>query len=72
MIQKLTQILVVDGSEVSRTVVSRILSEEMTHASITTCGSAGEARQLLEEQRFDLITTALMLPDRDGLELSRH
>jgi len=72
MIQKLTQILVVDGSEVSRTVVSRILSEEMTHASITTCGSAEEATRLLEEQRFDLITTALMLPDRDGLELSRH
>ncbi|HKK13352.1 MAG TPA: diguanylate cyclase [Gammaproteobacteria bacterium] len=72
MTRKPTQLLVVDGSEVARTVVSRILEEEMKNATVTTCGSGAEAVQWLEQERFDLITTALMLPDMDGLDLSRR
>lgn len=72
MNEKQIQILVIDGSEVARTVVSRILQEEMSNVGISTCGSAAEATRLLEEEHFDLITTALMLPDRDGLELIRQ
>lgn len=65
------RIMVVDGSEVARTIIARILNEEMPGATIATCGTAAEATERLEEERFDLISTALMLPDRDGLELSR-
>ncbi len=69
---KSTRIMVVDGSEVARTIITRILSEEMRDAVITICGTAKEALTNLEQQQFDLICTALMLPDQDGLELSRY
>jgi two-component system cell cycle response regulator len=72
MSRKLKRILVVDGSEVARTIVARILNEEMPETEITTCGSVQEACAWLERCRFDLITTSLMLPDKDGLELSRY
>ncbi len=66
-----TAILVVDGSEVSRTIISRILTTEMENTQITTCGSGEEALKLLREGHYDLVTTALMLPDMDGLDLTR-
>lgn len=65
-----TKIMIVDGSEVSRTIIARIFSKEMRDASITTCANAQEAMQALEQDHYTLITTALMLPDHDGLELA--
>lgn len=72
MPRKINRILVVDGSEVARTIIVRILNEEMPDTEIATCGTAQEACVRLEDRHYDLITTALMLPDKDGLELSRH
>jgi two-component system cell cycle response regulator len=66
-----TSIMVVDGSEVSRTIIARIINAEMTNTRITTCGSGEEALAHLNTEQFDLITTALMLPDMDGLDLTR-
>jgi len=63
--------MVVDGSEVSRTIISRILKAEMPKTSIITCGSGEEALTHLAIERYDLITTSLMLPDMDGLDLAR-
>jgi len=68
----LNRILVVDGSEVARTIITRILNEEMPDTETTTCGTVQEACAWLERSHFDLITTALMLPDKDGLELCRY
>ncbi|NIP72358.1 MAG: diguanylate cyclase [Gammaproteobacteria bacterium] len=65
-----TGIMVVDGSEVSRTIISRILHAEMDDTRITTSGTGEEALARLKTGRFDLITTALMLPDMDGLDLA--
>ncbi len=72
MASKNRQILVIDGSEVARTIISRILAREMKSSQVTICGSAEEGLRALETRRFDLITTALMLPDCDGLELTRR
>ncbi len=72
MSQKQTSIMVVDGSEVSRTIIGRILKNEMSNVSITSCANASEALSRLNNwERFDLITTSLMLPDMDGLDLCR-
>lgn len=71
MKNKTTSIMVVDGSEVSRTIISRILHSEMENTRIATSGHGHEALAHLNEGRFDLITTALMLPDMDGLDLAR-
>ncbi len=72
MHRKLNRILVVDGSEVARTLIARILNEEIPDTETVACGSVAEADRLLDESGFDLITTALMLPDADGLELCRR
>jgi two-component system, cell cycle response regulator len=71
MKKKPASIMVVDGSEVSRTIISRILNAEMEHTRIATCGSGEDALAYLNADHFDLITTALMLPDMDGLDLTR-
>mgnify|MGYP001815270894 FL=1 len=72
MPRKLNRILVVDSSEVARTIIVRILNEEMPDTELVTCGTVQEACAWLERSHFDLITTALMLPDKDGLELIRY
>jgi two-component system cell cycle response regulator len=72
MPRKPNRILVVDGYEVARTILVRILNEEMPDTEIITTASVQEACAWLERSHFDLITTALMLPDKDGLELSRY
>jgi diguanylate cyclase (GGDEF)-like protein len=72
MPRKLNRILVLDSSEVVRTIIARILNEEMPDTEIVTCGTMQEACAWLERTRFDLITTALMLADKDGLEFSSY
>jgi len=73
MANKQTSIMIVDGSEVSRTIIARILNAEMEDAIITACATAEEAMVHLGNwERFDLITTSLMLPDMDGLDLCRR
>lgn len=65
-------ILVVDGSTLSRELITRRLDEALPGARITAVGTEKEALARLEDERFSLVTTALMLPDADGLELCRH
>ena len=72
MIEKITRILVVDGSSVSRQILSRILKDEMTRVEVDDCKTGAEAIQKLEEKDYDLVTMALMLPDMDGLALCRN
>ncbi len=71
MDEKKTRIIVVDGSSVTRAILTRILQDEVTNAEIVSCASGTEAMELLESSKYDLVSTALMLPDMDGLELSR-
>jgi two-component system cell cycle response regulator len=72
MITKTTRILVVDGSTVSRQILSRILQNEISEVEIDHSHSGKEAIQKLHENNYNLITTALMLPDMDGLALCRN
>lgn len=72
MTAKKTRIIVVDGSSVTRAILTRILQEEITNAEIFPCATGEEALTLLEHSKYDLVSTALMLPDMDGLELSRQ
>lgn len=72
MDEKITRILVVDGSTVSRQILSRILQEEMTNIEVDSCKTGDVVLQKLQKNQYDLITTALLLPDMDGLALCRH
>lgn len=71
MSENKTCILVVDGSSVSREILSRILREELSNTEVISCKSGVEAMGLITEKNIDLVTTALLLADMDGLDLSR-
>ncbi|HEY0179181.1 MAG TPA: response regulator [Dokdonella sp.] len=66
------RVLVVDGSRVARQLIERVLKAELPRAEVVGCGSGAEACVRLDEAVFDLVTTALRLPDMDGVELARH
>jgi CheY-like chemotaxis protein len=66
------RVLVVDGSRVVRQLIERVLKAELPNAVVIGCGSGAEARTYLDQGVIDLVTTALRLPDMDGLELARH
>ncbi|HET9122763.1 MAG TPA: response regulator, partial [Acidiferrobacteraceae bacterium] len=67
------RILVIDGSRVSRKVISRTLSTEIDADSvnIVAAGTAEEALEILRRQRFDLITCSILLPDMYGIDLCK-
>ncbi len=67
--EKTSRIMIVDRSEVARSIISHILQKEMNNTYIVTCGSTEEAMEHLQREKFDLITTSLLLPGLDGLDL---
>ena len=66
------RILVVDGSKVVRMMIAQVLREELPGVDVVGCGSGAEARTALHEGTIDLVTTALRLPDMDGMELAHY
>lgn len=67
------KILVVDGSRVSRSMVSATLAAQAKteRVHITTAASASEALARLSGEKFDLVTSSLQLPDMHGIDLCR-
>lgn len=66
------RVMVVDGSKVARKLVAQLLEKELPGVTVIACGSGAEAQRELQAGVIDLITTALRLPDMDGLELARY
>ncbi|MEJ2059464.1 MAG: response regulator [Gammaproteobacteria bacterium] len=66
------KIMLVDGSESARKMVGQLLKKGIDNAEITSFTSAREALAHLQFEDFDLITTALALPDMDGVEFTRQ
>lgn len=67
-----SRIMVVDGSAVSREIVMRIFKTVIGEVEVTACASGEEALDALAGTHYDLVTTALMLADMDGLDLCRR
>ena len=61
------RILVVDDEEVIRTLLREILTGE--GYEVTTADDGQEAVELLEQQRFDLVMTDLVMPRANGVEV---
>lgn len=66
------RVVVVDGSRVVRRLITGILERELDRPEVVACESGAEALEAVSAARTDLVTTALRLPDMDGLELSRR
>lgn len=65
-------VMVVDGSKVARTLITRVLEKQVPGVVVIACASGAEAEQALHHGVVDLVTTALRLPDMDGAELAQY
>ena len=65
------RVMVVDGSKLVRKLVGDTLLKELPNAQVMGCATIEEAKQTLAAGTVDLVTTALVLPDGDGLSLAR-
>lgn len=64
------RIMIVDGSRVVRRMIAQMLEKELPGAQLVACETGAQAREALQAGAVDLVTTALSLPDMDGLELA--
>jgi len=64
------RVLVVDGSRVVRRLLEQTLKADLPGVTVVGCETGAAAMQALDEGVIDLVTTALRLPDMDGLELA--
>ena len=65
------RVMVVDGSRLVRKLIGDTLLRELPGAQVIDCAGIAEARGVLAQGSVDLVTTALVLPDGDGLALAR-
>jgi DNA-binding response OmpR family regulator len=65
------RLMVVDGSKLVRKLIGDVLQKELPNAQVITCDGLASARAVLADKPVDLVTTALALPDGDGLALAR-
>jgi CheY-like chemotaxis protein len=66
------RVMVVDGSKVVRRLIEQLLKADLPGVTVLSCETGAEAKHQLESGVVDLVTTALRLPDMDGLDLARH
>jgi DNA-binding response OmpR family regulator len=65
------RVMVVDGSKLVRKLIGDTLLRELPNADVIGCSGLEEARAVLADGAVDLVTTALVLPDGDGLALAK-
>ena len=65
------RVMVVDGSKLVRKLIGDTLLRELPGTQVIGCAGIAEARETLAQGAVDLVTTALVLPDGDGLALAR-
>ena len=68
--EALARILIVEDHKDTSDVLRRVL--ENAEYAVTTCATAGEAREAVGEQEFDLVVSDIALPDGSGLDLMRY
>ena len=66
------RVMVVDGSKVVRRLIEQVLKADLPGVTVLACETGAEAKQQLQAGVVDFVTTALRLPDMDGLELAQY
>jgi CheY-like chemotaxis protein len=64
------RIMVVDGSKLVRKLIADVLVREVPGVDVVACESVAQAREALAAGPVDLVTTAIGLPDGDGIALA--
>ncbi len=65
------RIMVVDGSKLVRRLIGDVLRKELPNVEVVGCDGLAAAGQALAAAPVDLVTTSLVLPDGDGLQLAQ-
>jgi CheY-like chemotaxis protein len=65
------RVMVVDGSKLVRKLITDVLKRDLVGVEVVACADLAEAEAALAEGPVDLVTTALVLPDGEGLQLAR-
>lgn len=65
------RVMVVDGSKLVRKLIGDTLRRALENVEVVACGGIEEAREALAAAPVNLVTTALVLPDGDGVALAR-
>ena len=65
------RVMVVDGSALVRKLIAKLLVQDLPGVEVIACANGAEAKQALEDGVIDLVSTSLLLPDMDGLELAK-
>ncbi len=66
------RVMIVDGSRVVRRLITRLLERDLENVTVLSCETGSEAIKALGNGLVDFVSTALRLPDMDGLKLARH
>ena len=64
------RVMVVDGSRLARKMIEQMLRKELPGLDFIGCETGAQAKEALMAGAVNLVTTALALPDMDGLELA--
>lgn len=64
------RVMVVDGSRLVRRLIGDVLRKELPDVEVVGCSGLAEAGEALQAAEVDLVTTALVLPDGDGMQLA--
>lgn len=71
LISDAPRVMVVDGSKLVRKLIADVLQRDLPGVEVVGCASIAEARKALASGEVHLVTTALALPDGDGMEIAR-
>ena len=64
------RIMVVDGSRLVRRLIGDVLRAELANVEVIECADMAGAQAALDAAPVDLVTTSLVLPDGDGMQLA--
>lgn len=65
------RVMIVDGSKLVRRLIGDVLRQSLPDVEVVECAGLAEARAALAAAPVDLVSTALVLPDGEGLQLAR-
>jgi CheY-like chemotaxis protein len=71
LISDAPRVMVVDGSKLVRKLIADVLQRDLPGVDVVGCSSIADARKALAAGEVHLVTTALALPDGDGMEIAR-
>jgi two-component system chemotaxis response regulator CheB len=66
------KVLIVDDSETARGLLAHLVASDARFCLLGTAASGAEALRFLEDQRPDVVTMDLVMPEMDGFEATRR